>query len=322
MNSALKWMPLAAGIALATAGCARDGYYDDRNLDYGEAQRSAPLDLPETRNPARYRDAMPVPEATGEFRGDGSGFEAPVPQPLSAGRAKQDDFVERREIGGEAWLVVVADPASVWPQLEDFVRTRGLSVVESDSSRGVIVTPQARLTLQPGLRADSSEVRCEQNGRPVEQCLQELEQYFSSRSASASASSLAAQRLAGEERIHLEQQGDDWRVQIPVEIDRAWAELHHQLRLDFTAEERRELLDSNPVAHEFLINYLVESQRDRGLLQTVLNPGARQAAQRIRLVMEPAGPDRTLLRAVNASDQEFTPADQRELLERVASLLR
>lgn len=322
MNSALKWMPLAAGIALATAGCAREGYYDDRNLDYGEAQRSSPLILPETRDPSRYRDAMPVPEATSDFRGDGSGVEAPVPQPLAIGRATQRDFVERREIGSDTWLVIDADPGAVWPQLQDFVRSRGLPVMEGDSSRGVIVTPQARITLRQGLRADASEVHCEQNGRPVEQCLQALEQYFSARSSSASASSLAAQRIAAEERIHLEQQGDEWRIEIPVELDRAWAELHHQLRLDFTVEERRELLDSDPAAREFLISYMTLSERDRNPLQIVFSPDVRQMSQQIRLVMESVGPERTLLRAENASERAFTPADQRELLERVASLLR
>ncbi len=73
MNSALKWLPLAALVALA--GCARDdGYYHDRNIDYADARQAAPLVLPESRNSQRYRDAMPVPEAAGSFRAGGDGF--------------------------------------------------------------------------------------------------------------------------------------------------------------------------------------------------------------------------------------------------------
>ena len=34
---ALKWIPLALAAAVTLAGCARDGYYHDRNLDYTEA---------------------------------------------------------------------------------------------------------------------------------------------------------------------------------------------------------------------------------------------------------------------------------------------
>lgn len=34
---ALKWVPLALAAAVALSGCARDGFYHDRNLDYTEA---------------------------------------------------------------------------------------------------------------------------------------------------------------------------------------------------------------------------------------------------------------------------------------------
>ncbi len=321
MNSALKWLPLVAAIALA--GCARpDGYFDDRNVDYADARDTTPLVLPETRNPQRYRDAMPVPDAAGEFRAPDGRFQAPSPQPLGAGRAMERDFVERREVGGDSWLVVGADPGSVWPQLEDFARSRGLGIQASDSSRGVIETQQARLSVRQGLRAGDSEVRCDQNGTPVAACLEGLEQYFGARSATASASSLAAQRLAGEERLALTQRGDDWVVQIPLSIDRTWAELSHQLQLDFTVEERRELLDRDPEAHDFLVSYMTVSERNRNPIEIVFSPDVRQMHQQIRLVLESTGPEQTMLRAVNASDRGFSPEDQRELLERVASLLR
>jgi outer membrane protein assembly factor BamC len=321
MNSALKWLPLVAAIALA--GCARpDGYYHDRNVDYAEARGSSPLVLPETRDSQRYRDAMPVPEAAGEFRAPDGRFRAPSPQPLGAGRAVERDFVERRDIGRDSWLVIGTDPGSVWPQLEDFARTRGLGVVASDSSRGVIETQQARLSVRQGLRAGDSEVRCDQGGAPVAACLEALEQYFGARSATASSSSLAAQRLAGEERLHLTQQGEEWVVQVPLDIDRTWAELSHQLELDFTVEERRELLERDPEAHDFLISYMTVTERNRNPLQIVFSPDVRQMHQQIRLVLESAGPDQTVLRAENASERGFSPEDQRELLERVAGLLR
>ena len=322
MNSALKWMPLVAAIALAASGCARDGYYHDRNIDYAEASGSSPLILPETRNPNRYRDAMPVPEAADAFRAPDGRFRAPSPQPLAAGRAAERDFVERRDIGRDSWLVIGADPGTVWPQLEDFARTRGLPVTASDTSRGVIETPQARLSVRQGLRAGDSEVRCDRNGAPVATCLEEMERFFGARSASASSSSLAAQRLAGEERLRLEQQGDAWRVLVPLDIDRTWAELSHQLQQDFTVEERRELLDGNPAAHDFLISYMTQSERNRNPLQIIFSPDVRQMSQQIRLVLESAGPEQTVLRAENASERAFTPEDQRELLERVSGLLR
>lgn len=321
MNSALKWLPLVAAIALA--GCARpDGYYHDRNVDYAEARIAPALTLPETRDPQRYRDAMPVPQAAGDFQAADGRFRAPSPQALGAGRAVERDFVERRTIGRDSWLVIGTDPGSVWPQLEDFARTRGLGVVASDSSRGVIETQQARLSVRQGLRAGDSEVRCDQNGSPVGACLDALEQHFGARSATASASSLAAQRLAGESRLSLAQRGDEWLVEIPLELDRTWAELDHQLRQDFTVEERRELLESDPASHEFLISYMTVTERNRNPLQIVFSADVRQMHQQIRLVLEAEGPRQTVLRAVNASERGFSPEDQRELLERVSGLLR
>ncbi|MCG6657627.1 lipoprotein, NlpB [Halomonas campisalis] len=316
-------MPLAAIIALVTAGCARDGFYDDRNIDYVEAQRSAPLSLPASRDEQRYRDAMPVPQATGTLRSDGGRFRAPSPERLATGQAVERDFVERRVVGDDRWLVVGADPGMVWPQLQDFARTRGLSVESSDPERGVLNTAEGRLSVRQGLRTGDSEVRCDRQGRPVAACLEALEEHFSARSATASAASLTGQQLADEERLRLDQlDSGEWVVRIPLEIDRVWAELSHQLEADFTVEERRQLLERNPQSHDFLIDYMTASERERGFVQIVLSPDVRQMSQRIRLVLEEAGPRQTRLRAVNESERRFTEGDARELLERVSGLLR
>ncbi|MDT0501832.1 MULTISPECIES: lipoprotein, NlpB [unclassified Halomonas] len=318
MNSALKWLPLAMLVALA--GCARDdGYYHDRNIDYADARQAAPLVLPEGRSAERYRDAMPVPETAADFRGSAGDFEAPAPQPLGAGQL-QREFVESRRVGDDAWLVVGAAPDSVWPQLESFARSRGLEVVASDSSRGVVETRQGRLSVRQGLRAGDSEVRCDQAGRPESACLGALEQYLAARSATASkTASLQAQRLAGGERLHLVQRGDEWAVEVPLDIDRTWAELDYQLKQEFTVEERRELLEGTPTDYSHRIRYLPLSERSVGFWKGLVTS---ESPREIRLELEREGPDRTLLRAVNLSERGFSAEDRRELLERVASLLR
>ncbi len=322
MNSALKWMPLVAAVALATAGCAREGFYDDRNIDYVEAQRSAPLVLPEGRNEQRYRDAMPVPEASSDLHRSDKRFRAPSPERLMSGGAERD-FVERREIGNDRWLVVGADPSMVWPQLQDFARARGLQVQASDDRRGVLETAQGQLSVRPGLRAGDSEVRCDQNGRSVAACLDALEQHFSARTATASAASLAGQQIASEDRLRIERLPDgEWGVIIPLDIDRVWAELSHQLEADFTVEGRRELLEQSPARHDFLVDYMTLTERDRNPLQIIFSPDVRQMSQNIRLVLESEGPQRTVLRAVNESERAFSDEDARDLLERVSGLLR
>lgn len=167
---ALKWVPLALAAAVALSGCARDGFYHDRNLDYTEAAPAPPLVLPETRNTQRYRDALPVPQAATQGARLDEAAEIRPPQSLAIGSGMEPEYVERREVGDQTWLVVAADTGTVWPQLEEFVRSRQLEVQQSSASQGVIVTPQAEIRLQSALRAGSSEVRCERGGQTMASC--------------------------------------------------------------------------------------------------------------------------------------------------------
>ncbi|MDW0361742.1 outer membrane protein assembly factor BamC [Halomonas venusta] len=319
---ALKWIPLALATAVTLAGCARDdGYYHDRNLDYTEATPAPPLVLPETRNPQRYRDAMPVPQVALQGSRIDEAAEIAPPQTLTIGSGLEPEFVERRQVGDQTWLVVAADTGTVWPQLEAFANSRQLGVQQSDANQGVIVTSQATLRLQSALRAGSSEVRCEQAGQSVDVCLDALEQYLGARSATASASSWTAQRLAQDQTLQMRQQGDGWEVVIPQPIDRVWAELDHYLELDFSVEGQRDLLATSAENYEFLVEYMTETERGRNPLQIVFSPDVRRMSQQIRLALQPNG-DKTILRAINASERSFSADDQRELLERVSGYLR
>lgn len=319
---ALKWIPLALATAVTLAGCARDGYYHDRNLDYTEAAPVPPLVLPETRNTQRYRDAMPVPQSAVQGTRVTQAADIAPPQSLTISSGLEPEFVERRQVGDQAWLVVAADTGAVWPQLEAFANSRQLGVQESSASQGVIVTSQATLRLQSALRAGSSEVRCEQpSGQSMASCLEALEQHLSSSSASASASSWTAQRLGDQQSLQMRQQGGEWEVLVPQSIDRVWAELSHYLALDFTVEGQRDLLATSADNHEFLIEYMTETERGRNPLQIVLSADVRRMSQQIRLTLQPDG-NQTVLRAINDSERNFSADDQRELLERVSGYLR
>ncbi len=319
---ALKWVPLALAAAVVLSGCARDGFYHDRNLDYTDATPAPPLVLPETRNTQRYRDALPVPQAATQGARLDEAAEIRPPQSLAMGSGLEPEYVERREVGDQTWLVVAADTGTVWPQLEEFVRSRQLDVQQSSASQGVIVTPQAEIQLQSALRAGSSEVRCERGGQTMTSCLDALESHLSARSASASvSSSWTARRLTDEQTLQLRQQGDEWEVVIPQPIDRVWAELNHYLELDFTQEGQRDLLAADPASHEFMVEYMTETERNRNPLQIVFSPDVRKMAQEIRLALQSNG-DQTILRAANASERAFSADDQRELLERVSGYLR
>ncbi|MGM0825449.1 MAG: outer membrane protein assembly factor BamC [Pseudomonadota bacterium] len=322
---ALKWIPLALVAAVTLAGCARDeGFYHDRNLDYVNAESASPLVLPDTRNTQRYRDALPVPEASSQRAQDGVAEVRP-PQPLTIGGV-QADYVETREIGDQRWLVVAADPGNVWTQLENFVRQRGMNVQESRASEGVLVTSQAEFRLQSALREGSTEVRCERGGQSMASCLDAMEDYLansasSAQASSSTASSWNAQRLDNDEPIAIRQEGDSWEVAIPYDADRVWAEIHHYLAQDFDREGERDLLSADPNDHAFLVEYMTEREQNRNPLQIVFSPDVRRMSQEIQLDITSQG-DQSILKAINASEREFTQDDQRELLERIASYLR
>lgn len=318
MSSALKWMPLVA--ALALAGCARDGYYDDRGTDYVEAESSAPLVLPDGRDTRRFGNVMPVPEAQGTFVSQGEDFRVPPPRALGAGSGVEAGGVARREAGDQRWLVIGAAPSVVWSELEDFVAERGLTVVQRDGNRGLLVTDQARFSVQPGLQQGASELRCEQGGVPQEGCLRALERRFEARGATASASSLAVQRPEDRARPLLTQAGDEWRLELPYDVARTWAELSYQLEADFAVEGRRELVAQDAEARAFLVDYLTLSTRSKGIWDSLTSFGSGDV-QRIRLSLEAAGADRTVLTASAADDRELSDEDRRELLERLAGLL-
>ncbi|QJQ97219.1 outer membrane protein assembly factor BamC [Halomonas sp. PA5] len=316
-------MPLAVSVMLVVAGCSRDGYYHDRNIDYTTAQPSRPLVLPDTRDLSRYRDAMPIPEARNEFVAPEGRFRVPRPDAVASG--SQHRFVERRDAGQEGWLIIDAEPGSVWPQLEDFARRQGLGIVSSDPAQGVLTTDQGTLRVRSGLRSGVSEVRCEQGGVTQPQCLDALDGYLMAESQTASASALASQRQRASERqesVRLERSGDEWYMTVDADAQRVWSELGYQLERNFVEESRQLLLESNADTRDFLIEYMTVSERNRGAFSIVFSADVRQTAQWLRLALEETGPERTEVRVINESNKPLSAEDSRELLDTLAAMLR
>jgi outer membrane protein assembly factor BamC len=321
-NPGLKWIPLALVTAVALSGCARDGFYDDRNLDYVDVEPGSPLSLPETRNAQRYGDALPVPELASPSRLS-EPSEVQPPQPLTLAGGIESAFVESRDIGNQRWLVVAADAGTVWPLLESFVRTRPVDVTRVSPSQGVITLSQGQIRLQNALRAGHSDVRCEQQGAPLVNCLNALDDYLSARASSEGtlSSSLNAQRYADQKALAFRQEGGQWMVGIPYQADRVWAELNHFLALDFDAAGQRELIEARPSDYAFVVAYTPRERRDFSLWTRMMNPLTNTSPYRVRLTLEPRG-DQVVLRAQNAGERELSAEHQRELLERVAGYLR
>lgn len=322
MNAALKWIPLTLAGALALAGCSRDGFYDDRNLDYVEPAPAPPLVLPDTRDQGRYQSALPMPPGSDRASAPDKPVEAHAPRPLTAASGLEEDYVTSRQINDQRWLVVAADAASVWPQLERFARTQGGGIERSQPSRGIMETQAGTLRLNNAVRAGASEVHCERAGSPLPRCLSSLEGYLNAgASADNTLSSLNAQRVDDHRAVQLTRDGsDDFSVRVPYSADRAWAEIAHYLALDFTQPEKRELLSADPDNHAFVVNYLTLDNRRRGVLAQI-NPFADAEAQKVRLRLASQG-NQSRLRAESADEQTLSADAQRELLERVSGYLR
>ncbi|MGM0520488.1 MAG: lipoprotein, NlpB [Pseudomonadota bacterium] len=319
---ALKWIPLALVTAMALSGCAREGFYDDRNLDYVDVEPGSPLSLPESRNPQRFGDALPVPEVTSPSRLSEPSDVRP-PQPLTLAGGIESAFVESREIGDQRWLVVAADAGTVWPLLESFVRSQPVDVTRVSPSQGVINLAQGQISLQSALRAGHSEVRCEQQGTSLASCLNALDDYLSARASTEGtlSSSLNAQRYADQKSLAFRQEGGQWAVNIPYQADRVWAELDHFLALDFDVEGQRELIEARPSDYAFVVDYTPRELRDFGLWTRMMNPLTNTSPYRVRLTLEPRG-EQVVLRAQNSGERDLSAEHQRELLERVAGYLR
>ncbi|MBY5982996.1 lipoprotein-34 [Halomonas sp. DP5Y7-2] len=321
MNSALKGLPLAMIAALALAGCAKEGHYHDRNEDYADARQAAPLTLPGTRDQSRYRDIMPVPQASGSFYAREGDFAAPLPQTLSASTAVAAGDVAVRETDADRWLVVGAAPAVVWPELERFAEQRGLEITRSDSATGVIETSDASLLLRQGLRTGTSEIRCDTAGQLNRLCLNSLQRHFEARSASASIASASAQQAADRQSIRFEPRGDDWVMVLPFDIDRAYAELAFQLENNFDMEDRRELVSADEASKRFVIDYVTESERTRGFVDSLMSMDLTESMHRVEMRLTPQGQE-TLMEARAVDEEPLSGDDQRELLQRMEGLLR
>jgi outer membrane protein assembly factor BamC len=321
MNAALKWIPLALVSAFALAGCARDGFYDDRNLDYVEPAPAPPLVWPETRDQGRYQSARPMPQGGARATRPDEPVEAHAPRPLTAASGLEEGYVTTRQINNKRWLVVADDAASVWPRLESFARAQGGGIERSRPSQGILETPAGTLRLGNAVRLGASEVYCERAGKPLPRCLSRLEGYLNAGASSDNTlSSLNAQRVDERRAVQLTRDGEGFSVRIPYSADRAWAEIAHYLALDFTEPNKRELLSAEPERHAFVVDYLTLDNRRRGVLAQ-LNPFGDASAQQVRLVLDAQG-EQSKLRAKSAGEQTLSADAQRELLERVSGYLR
>ncbi|ARS53410.1 outer membrane protein assembly factor BamC [Kushneria konosiri] len=309
--SKTRWM-MVTPLLLVMSGCG-GGYYYDRNSEYADAEMTAPLELPASRDQTRYQDAMPVPRASNDFIRSRDGYEPPRPQTLSTSD-RETRFVEPRQADGNRWLVVSAAPGAVWPRLQEFVRASGYQVQNIDGNTGRITTDRGVLSVRQGIRNNTTDVYCQQGGESVDACLSQVSQYLSS-GAPQSGVSLVAQNLSRNDRVRLESRDDNWRLALALDFPRAWAEMAWQLENNYETPTRH-LVDQNRSERVFTVEYTV-----KGESSWIPFRGSSDETQQYQLHLSP-GDNATY---VSVTDRAGNPVDQQtshDLLDGVASILR
>jgi len=319
MKPVLKWMPLIIGATLVVSGCSRSGFYYDRNTEYVDAEMVEPVTLPDSRDPSRYQNAMPVPDAESDFASMDEEFDVPRPRPLASGQAADAAFVESREAGDERWLVVNAAPGGVWPMLQGFVSAQGANIESADADSGRLETGLGTLRVLQGLRSGTSEVRCEDSANEV-RCLDALQRYLSANAGDQAGVSLAAQPLASDDRVRLVNQDGEWQLELALNLERAWPELRYQLENNFE-DERGTLVDQNRSAGQFVIEY-TPREDDAGWFDWFDWFGGDKTKQRYRLDVSATDQNTTRVSVSGEDGGEVAPGAAREVLDAVAATLR
>ncbi|PRB83855.1 outer membrane protein assembly factor BamC [Pseudomonas sp. MYb185] len=127
-------------MSVGLSGCGylfgEDGYFRDRGSDYQAAVVEPRMTVPAELNSKPIGDLLPVP---GEIRtADASKYRVPRPQGLSVG----GDFSEfsQQQNGSERWLLAQRTPASLWPQVRQFLSDYQVPVARESATLGEMET--------------------------------------------------------------------------------------------------------------------------------------------------------------------------------------
>lgn len=127
-------------VGVGLSGCGylfgEDGYFRDRGSDYQTAVVEPRMTVPDELQSKPIGDLLPVP---GEIRAGGSGkFQLPRPQGINVDTTASDFSLQQN--GSERWLLAQHAPASVWPQVRQFLTEYQVPVARESSALGEIET--------------------------------------------------------------------------------------------------------------------------------------------------------------------------------------
>ncbi len=237
-----------------------DGFFRDKKEDYLKAQTLPRTEIPDGLDSYTLDDLLVVPEVAGSGLGSGL-LQVPAPRPITA---NTNHGVLLQKLGSRRWLVVDATPNQVWPRIRDYWAQRAVGLDQENPTRGVLETTwvrvagdeskkdKFRISIEPGLRTGSSEVRVlhlnvavdapvhgqvnwpqqSLNFDREQEILQSIANYLAERmdSYQASAVSLLAGSIQEKGKAQLRENDEGQQIlQLDVDFDRAWASLAQAL---------------------------------------------------------------------------------------------
>lgn len=265
----------------------------DRSDDYLRATEIAPIEVPESMDARAVGTLYEIPPvAISEV--DFEEFEAPRPLPVSENTFTQ--VVKIQSLGGKRWIMINVSPAEIWPRLRNTLSSSSIPLTVADGQAGVIETQwlrfrdddttshRYRMTVEPGVQQNSSEIRVLHNSAPVDQeagvewsatsSSDEREDEFVRLMANSLASieetgvvSLLAANIGGGEKVTVLTPADEQpTLRMKIEAERAWASL-------LAAADRGgfSLIDQNRSAGELLVNYSAESEEKKGFFRRLFS---------------------------------------------------
>ena len=134
--NALTLVVISAGLSGCGYLFGEEGYFRDRGSDYQSAIIEPRMTVPAELNSKPIGDLLPVPGQLGAAS-EGK-FQLPRPQALNVGA----DFSEfsMQQNGGDRWLLAQRPPASLWPQVRQFLSEYQVPVASESATLGEMET--------------------------------------------------------------------------------------------------------------------------------------------------------------------------------------
>lgn len=140
-----RHLGIATGLLLmvVVSGCS---LVEDRSERYVNAKEGKPLDLPETADPSRFTQVMPIRQVE---PADGSRMypsDIPRPPDMTSEILEENYLVE--ELDGRAWLLVNDVPGRIWPAVTAYMNERGLGVAYDNPQLGLLQSELANFSMR------------------------------------------------------------------------------------------------------------------------------------------------------------------------------